>query len=187
MSRLLILPAVCLVVLAGLSLTAVGQEVTLDLSINNINFVCLGGDSALLEAEVKLTTTDAIGSIYTTVGFSIDDADVGSAIYDVVDTPAWMCHSSVPPDCDGSCEMTEINGTWTTGVCVQLVDKCACMYLIWKPTFAATPSDFSTVTATIDPDDTIAETDENNNSMTIATGPSASRGSVWGTIKALYR
>jgi hypothetical protein len=187
MGKLLSALAVALALAAGLSPIVLAQEATLDLSITDINYVCLGEDSALIEAEVQLVTTGAIGSIYTTVDFFVDDAQVGSVIYDVVQTPAWMCHSNVPPDCNGSCEMTEINGTWTTGVCTQLLDKCACMYLVWKPTFAPPPQEVGTITATIDGAGTVPEIDETNNSMTITAGPSPTRATVWGTIKSLYR
>jgi hypothetical protein len=60
------------------------------------------------------------------------------------------------------------------------------MYLVYKP-YTAAADDFTSLTATVDPGGDVTEIDEDNNSLTIMAGPSALQGTVWGTVKSLYR
>ena len=175
-----------LILLLSLAWVAIAQEPALDLAITDLTYVCLSPDSIYLEAEVQLATTDSIGAIVTSVEFYADFDSVGAVLYDVTPVLPGLCKDSPYPDCDGSCEPADINGTLTTGVCMPFMGRCACMYFVYK-SYTAAAEDFTSLTATIDPNGEIAEIDEDNNSLTIMAGPSALEGTLWGTLKALYR
>jgi hypothetical protein len=172
--------------LLALAQGAIAQEPPLDLAITELSYACVSPGVVFLEAEVQLATIDSIGDIITSVEFYADGASVGAVLYDVTPVLPGLCKDSPYPDCDGSCEPTAINGTLTTGVCTPFLGRCACLYLVYKP-YTAAVEEYSSLTATVDPTNDIEELDESNNSMTIMADPSAVQGTVWGTVKALYR
>jgi hypothetical protein len=181
----------------GLPNLLLAQEPVLDLAITDLVYTCLPNGNSRLDAEVQLATADSIGAFAAEVRFIVDGIEVGSGFFEADSKPASSCEQLGPPCSDpiNWCIPAIINGEVVEGDCFDVIEidppggeGCLCIYLDWSPSDEWTPGKQSLVcTAQIDPDDNIKEIVEDNNSMTIIVGPSPARGTVWGTIKSLYR
>jgi hypothetical protein len=187
---------ICLVGLA-LPQVVLSQGPVLDLAITDLAYVCLPGGTSRLDAEVQLATLDSIGSFNSEIRFFVDGIHVGSGFFLCDSKPKSSCEQLGPP-CDDPinwCIPAIIGGKVVEGDCVlaldfdpELPDSCVCIHIDWIPGEEWMPGKSAMVcTAVIDPDDFIPEMLETNNSMTIVIGPSYTQGTVWGTIKSLYR
>jgi len=174
---------------------AFSQQPSVDLAITDIAYTCLPGDSALIEAEVQLATIDTTDAIVTEVQFAIDGNIVGTVVYDAEGKLPDPCELLTPP-CNTAahvCSPIIINGQVVQPDCWELIildppaDVCSCVYLVIKAAVVLVPGEPTLCTATVDPNNQVAEFDEDNNSMTVAVGPSLRESTVWGTIKALYK
>lgn len=193
----LVMIAISLLVL-GLPHMVLSQGPVLDLAITDLAYICLPGGTARLDAQAQLVTTDSIDSFTAEIHFFVDGIHVGSGFFLCDSKPQSSCEQLGPP-CDDPinwCIPAIINGKVVEGDCIRVIDvlnpdlpdECACLYMDWVPGEEWLPGKSSMVcTAEIDPYNSIPEILEDNNSMTIVVGPSYIQGTVWGTIKSLYR
>ncbi len=169
--------------LLGLPLAAIGQP-NVDLSVTSLNYDEVSPGMISFQAQIQLASFGDGDAFVTEVRFLLDGVPVTSVPLAVGDRTAGSCSTNVPPDCDGSCPTIMIDGSSVDGVCVDYQDECVCLYLQTVNSPEVPFSDGDQLTAVVDPDNLVEETDEDNNSFD---GPVDSGLASWGTMKALYR
>jgi hypothetical protein len=164
-----------LVLVLGMCTTAVTARAGIDLEVTDVHVVW-GGPHVYLQAEVTVAASGYHDGYLVDVGYELDGVLVGTAQFDLgqIDHsggPAPRCVDSVSP-CDGWCPPVVIDGQVVTAyACWDWPSDtdCCCIYLVMTtPSEPLQYNGETTATATIDYSNTVAETDETNNSMSVA-------------------
>jgi hypothetical protein len=158
-----------------------------DLHLVSVN-VSYDGNDLHISAEVGASYHGSHGPFATDVRFYLDTDRVFTDPFDGPDYPIETCEDSAPA-CDGICVPMIINGTVTSGSCVNWLypNGCSCIYLVLSNEGVQPYGGQATCTAVVDEDNNVQEADETNNSMTVDLQPIAVDMSTWTAIKVLYR
>lgn len=169
-----------LLVAAVLCLLSAPAAADVDLTVSDVNVQWAGG-SVILTAEVELGASGAHDGFLVDVGFELDGTFAGSVQIDYGSIPGsggdplW-CENSTPPDCGGYCPPITVNGDVVTAYSctdwISMPGSCDCIYLVVSPPTEPIPyNDEIQASATVDYYGTVAESDETNNTMTVAIEP----------------
>jgi len=160
-------------------LLAVPAAADVDLTVTDVQVHWAGG-AVIIEAEVELAASGGHDGFIVDVGFELDGVFAGSvqldygAIPGSGGDPLW-CENSSPPNCGGYCPPIVVNGDVVTAyACTEWLSLpgCNCIYLVaTPPSDAVAYNDEVEASATVDYYDTVDESDEGNNTMTVAIEP----------------
>ncbi|MFH1689545.1 MAG: hypothetical protein ABIE42_04825 [Candidatus Eisenbacteria bacterium] len=163
------LGAACLFVLPAPAFGGIDFEVT------DVHVVW-GGPYIYMEAEVTVAASGHHDGYIIDVGYEVDGSLVGTVQVDLGEinhtgVPSPRCVDSSSP-CDGYCPPIVVDGQVVTAyMCSDWLDdpNCCCIYLIMiAPGDPVTYNGQSSASATVDYHDTVQETSETNNTMTVA-------------------
>lgn len=163
-----LLGVVCLALLPAVASGGIDFEVT------DVHVVW-GGPYIYMEAEITVAASGYHDGYIVDVGYEVDGSLVGVVQVDLgeidhVGVPNPRCVDSSSP-CDGYCPPIVVDGQVVTAyACMDWLSDpdCCCVYLVMSaPSDPVEYSGQSTATASVDYYDSVDETSETNNSMTV--------------------